>query len=424
MLKFLPVGFIGLMVGGLIAANSSTILTHLNWGASYLVHDFYRRFIRRDADERTTLRAGRVGDGAAVPLLVRHGLPAGHGEGRVRHHPAGRRRHRPALSGALVLVARERVVRDRRDGQLVRDVGRAPRCWRSSGVGFSTHAALLITVAVTTVCWLLAAYLGAADRSRGADRRSTARCGRSGPGWAPIRAEAGTLRRRTRRRARTFPLALLGWVAGCMAIWSSLFAVGNYPLRPDGLRDRADDRVRDHRADRHPGGAHVVGGSGRELTGPVDTEGTEARRSFPQTTVARRRKGRRRAVERPGTQTGVSGGSGLRSGRWLHHRAKRGATRVIRRNATCIPASPGNPPCLRASVVILSRPSVSPVPSRTHFTIFAPASCATAASVVCAAFSPSRKSLSVNVANTSVGWCQCGSQPAADLRARARSRAR
>ena len=46
MLKFLPVGFVGLMVGGLIAANSSTILTHLNWGASYLVHDFYRRFIK------------------------------------------------------------------------------------------------------------------------------------------------------------------------------------------------------------------------------------------------------------------------------------------------------------------------------------------------------------------------------------------
>src|SRR5205814_9077864 len=60
MLKFLPVGFIGLMVGGLIAANSSTILTHLNWGASYLVHDFYRRFIRADADERHYVRAGRL----------------------------------------------------------------------------------------------------------------------------------------------------------------------------------------------------------------------------------------------------------------------------------------------------------------------------------------------------------------------------
>src|SRR5262245_42465831 len=48
MLKFLPVGFVGLMVGGLVAANSSTILTHLNWGASYIVHDFYRRFINKD----------------------------------------------------------------------------------------------------------------------------------------------------------------------------------------------------------------------------------------------------------------------------------------------------------------------------------------------------------------------------------------
>src|SRR4051794_25782614 len=59
MLKFLPAGFVGLMVGGLVAANSSTILTHLNWGASYLVHDFYRRFIRTDATERHYVAAGR-----------------------------------------------------------------------------------------------------------------------------------------------------------------------------------------------------------------------------------------------------------------------------------------------------------------------------------------------------------------------------
>src|SRR5215469_15028443 len=49
MLKFLPVGYVGLMVGGLIAANSSTILTHLNWGSSYLVHDLYRRFLNPSA---------------------------------------------------------------------------------------------------------------------------------------------------------------------------------------------------------------------------------------------------------------------------------------------------------------------------------------------------------------------------------------
>ena len=143
------------MVGGLIAANSSTILTHLNWGASYLVHDFYRRFVKRDAD-RAPLRAAPaasrpsllfVCSSATVYLLDTR-------EGRVRHHPAGRRRHRAAVSGALVLVARQRVVRDRRDGQLVRGVGGAARPARRTASSFSTHAALLATIAVTTVCWV------------------------------------------------------------------------------------------------------------------------------------------------------------------------------------------------------------------------------------------------------------------------------
>src|SRR5436309_15392717 len=67
MLKFLPVGWIGLMLGGLVAANSSTILTHLNWGASYLVHDFYRRFIHRGGTEKHYVRAGRA---ATMGLFV------------------------------------------------------------------------------------------------------------------------------------------------------------------------------------------------------------------------------------------------------------------------------------------------------------------------------------------------------------------
>ena len=76
MLRFLPVGWVGLMLGGLIAANSSTILTHLNWGASYLVHDFYRRFVYTEATEKHYVRAGRcatvllfVGSSAMVFLL-------------------------------------------------------------------------------------------------------------------------------------------------------------------------------------------------------------------------------------------------------------------------------------------------------------------------------------------------------------------
>src|SRR6202167_244805 len=67
MLRFLPVGWMGLMLGGLIAANSSTILTHLNWGASYLVHDFYRRFLNPGKGEKHYVLAGRL---ATVLLFV------------------------------------------------------------------------------------------------------------------------------------------------------------------------------------------------------------------------------------------------------------------------------------------------------------------------------------------------------------------
>jgi hypothetical protein len=95
-----------------------------------------------------------------------------------------------------------------------------------NGMVFSTHVALLMTVAVTTVCWLLTAYLGPqTDRSV---LISFCRLVRPfGPGWASIRREAG-LRDDERSSPDNIPMALAGWVAGCTAIWSALFAVGNF----------------------------------------------------------------------------------------------------------------------------------------------------------------------------------------------------
>jgi SSS family solute:Na+ symporter len=95
-----------------------------------------------------------------------------------------------------------------------------------NGTVFSTHAALLMTVAVTTVCWLLAAYLGPqTDRSVLISFCTLVRP--FGPGWASIRREAG-LRDDERSSPDNIPMALAGWVAGCTAIWSALFAVGNF----------------------------------------------------------------------------------------------------------------------------------------------------------------------------------------------------
>jgi len=60
MISFLPSGLLGLLVASLIAAFMSTISTHLNWGSSYLVHDFYRRFFVKDRTEKHYVFMGRV----------------------------------------------------------------------------------------------------------------------------------------------------------------------------------------------------------------------------------------------------------------------------------------------------------------------------------------------------------------------------
>ena len=69
---FLPVGFRGLMIASLLAAFMSTMDTQFNWGASYLVNDLYKRFIKRDASERHYVLASRL----AVVLLAGIGAVA------------------------------------------------------------------------------------------------------------------------------------------------------------------------------------------------------------------------------------------------------------------------------------------------------------------------------------------------------------
>ena len=226
MLTFLPVGFIGLMVGGLIAANSSTILTHLNWGASYLVHDLYRRFIRKDATEAHYVMTGRL---VTVGLFV--------------------------CSSALVFVLD--TAKDAFD--VILQIGAGTGLlylvrwfwWRvnawcevtamvssfamslvflilaKNGIHFTTSSALLITIGSTTICWVAVAWIGPeTDRATLVSFYTKVRP--FGPGWGPVRAIADLPEHGVRDDRDNVPLALVGWVAGCTMIWSSLFTVGNF----------------------------------------------------------------------------------------------------------------------------------------------------------------------------------------------------
>ena len=90
-----------------------------------------------------------------------------------------------------------------------------------------TGQGLMITIAITTFCWVLAAFFGPQN-----DRRILIEFYKKvrpfGPGWTKIRQEAGVTDEEARATHENFPLALLGWVAGCMMIWAALFSVGNY----------------------------------------------------------------------------------------------------------------------------------------------------------------------------------------------------
>ena len=228
MLKFLPVGWLGLMVAGLIAANSSTILTHLNWGASYLVHDFYRRFLRPDATEKHYVAAGRL---ATILLFVCSSLltfamtSAQDNFNLMLQVGAG--------TGLLYLL-RWFWWRITAWCEVVAMVSsfaisvfwvilHNPRF----GVNLGLHKELFLTVIFTTICWVATAYLG----PRTAPETLIAfykKVRPFGPGWEWVREAAGISKEEARATGENIPLALAGWVVGCIMIWSSLFTVGNY----------------------------------------------------------------------------------------------------------------------------------------------------------------------------------------------------
>ena len=210
------------MVGGLIAANSSTILTHLNWGASYLVHDFYRRFINRDAAEKHYVWVGRwatLGLFLCTAALTFALDTAKDAFDIILQIGAG--------TGLLYLLRWfwwrinawcEVVAMLSSFGISLVFLG-----LKNYGVTISTHRALLITIAGTTFCWVLAAFFGPAT-DRDDHRTNPMFTGR-------VRLEAGVTDAEAKATHENIPLALLGWVSGCAVVWSGLFTVGNLLYR-------------------------------------------------------------------------------------------------------------------------------------------------------------------------------------------------
>jgi solute:Na+ symporter, SSS family len=220
MMRFLPAGFLGLVVAGTLAAYRSTIETHLNWGTSYLVHDFYRRLIRRDASERHYVFAGRLTTAGLMicAALMTYALgTAKEAFDLILSIGAG--------TGLLYLLRWFwwRVSAWSEMAAMISSFVVALGFFvaRKNGVDIPAHVSLLVTVAATTVVWVVTTLVAPpTDRETLIKFYSTVRP--AGPGWTTIRDTAGV-----GASPDSLPQALLGWVCGCAFVYAALFGTGS-----------------------------------------------------------------------------------------------------------------------------------------------------------------------------------------------------
>jgi Na+/proline symporter len=219
MLTLLPAGWLGLVVAGLLAAYISTIVTHLNWGSSYLVHDLYRRFVVADADEAHYVRVSRLATAGSMLLaafLTPYIDTASAGFTLLLSIGAG--------TGPIYLLRWYwwRVNATAEIVAMLTSFATAVVFLIAGAQGMRVDAttSMLATVAVTTVAWLLAVALGPAT-----DQKTLENFYRvvrpAGPGWRTVRA-ASTLE----PSPDSLPRAMLGWVFGILLVYAAMFGIG------------------------------------------------------------------------------------------------------------------------------------------------------------------------------------------------------
>ncbi len=224
MVDLLPTPLKGLLIAAFAAAYMSTISTHLNWGASYLVNDVYLRFLRPNAGDREQVAISRASTVvlmllALVTMLfiddVEQGwkilLAIGAGTGSVLilrwywwRINAWSELSAMAASFVTALFMQYGLDYDAAD---------------PSGVGYAV--VMLVTVAVTTVVWITVTLLTPAEPPQVLEAFYR-RVRPGGPGWRTV---AGTLGFGD-DRIPGGALSWMNWVAGCLAVYGALAAVG------------------------------------------------------------------------------------------------------------------------------------------------------------------------------------------------------
>jgi Na+/proline symporter len=228
----LPTPWRGFMLAGFAAAYMSTVGTHLNWGASYLVNDVYRRFLRPDETERHYVAASRLTTVLLFLASIVVTLNLSSVEGAWRLLLA------IGAGTGLVLILRWYWWRINAWSEISAMVTSfvvslvalrtiLPR-YTTAGAGGASITdpngdamVMLVTVGVSTAVWLAVTFLTRPEPEATLEA-FYARVRPGGPGWAAVSRRMGYGRESIPGGA----LAWTNWIAGIVAVYATLFGVG------------------------------------------------------------------------------------------------------------------------------------------------------------------------------------------------------
>ncbi|MFC5194057.1 sodium:solute symporter family protein [Bizionia hallyeonensis] len=234
MLTKLPSGLLGLVLASLVAAYMSTISTHLNWGASYIVNDYYKQQVKPDASEKQLVAVGRI---ATIVLMVCSALLAlvltnalqlfdiilmfGAGTGLIFilrwfwwRINAWSEISAMFVSGFVSIILN------------FTDLG--TYCFGDDAL-MPGWAKFPMIVLVTTIVWVAVTFLTQAE-SKTVLQKFYKKIQPGGPGWNKVvhEARADNVEVVDTKEGWSVPSGILAMLVGCAMIYSVMFATGYF----------------------------------------------------------------------------------------------------------------------------------------------------------------------------------------------------
>lgn len=227
MLTKLPTGLLGLVLASLIAAYMSTISTHLNWGASYIVNDFYKQQINPQATEKQLVAVGRISTvllmvaSAFLALMLTNALQLfdfilmfGAGTGLIFilrwfwwRINAWSEISAMFVSGIVSILFNMETVSSELFGKEAL---------------FANYMKFPLVVMITTIVWLVVTFLTPAEDKQ-VLKSFYEKTTPGGPGWKKIIGDE-----QIEREGWSVPAGILAMLLGLVMIYCSLFATGYF----------------------------------------------------------------------------------------------------------------------------------------------------------------------------------------------------